>query len=66
MNVLDDYISDKSYMIGFEPSTADQKVFELVNIYLRTTHEKTHQNENPFDSINETSRVTFYFLLDIN
>ena len=66
MNVLDNYISDKSYMIGYEPSTADQKVFELVNINLHTTHEKTHQNENRFDSINETSRVTFYFLLDIN
>ena len=53
---LDNYIADKSYMIGYEPSAADTKVFDALD-KTSILHDNTSINENDH-VLNPVPRVT--------
>ena len=53
---LEKYISDKSYIFGYQPSTMDSRIFELISADLNIIKKKGENDK----SSHQSSRVTQY------
>ena len=57
---LEKYISDRSYMIGYQPTVTDAKIFVLVNNNSNVVKEVTGGDN---EASHKPFRVTYYLLL---
>ena len=57
MDMLEAYLSDKSYMIEYQPTSIDAKFFSLINKDCIFTAESTPENTN---TSSLSTRVTYY------
>ena len=56
-DMLEAYLSDKSYMIEYQPTSIDAKFFSLINKDCIFTPESTPENTN---TSSLSTRVTYY------